>query len=376
MNAGARASRGEVLVFLHADTAAAGARAGGDQRGARRDRARLGPLRRAHRGRRAAARPRGRGDEPALAPDGHRHRRPGDLRAPRGLRGGRRIPRDRAHGGRGAVGGAQARLAARLPARARRDFRAALGAARDPAHHRAHVAPAARLRPRRRSRSASHAATMSSAPRPETAVAVFAKAPVAGRGEDAPGAGFLGRRRRGEPAGGPRAPRARHGGAGAHRSGRRSGALPTRAIRSSRAAATSSARGSRRSGATISAPDAQRLRAGLGRAPPAAPDRQPIARRSPRITCVRGRRGAARAATRCSCPPRTAATSWWGSPGRCPRSSTRHRLGERGRDGAARASGSRRAGARWIELPALWDVDRPEDYARLQRDGLLAEVLS
>ena len=34
------------------------------------------------------------------------------------------------------------------------------------------------------------------------------------------------------------------------------------------------------------------------------------------------------------------------------------------------------AGARWIELPALWDVDRPEDYARLQRDGLLAEVLS
>ncbi len=30
----------------------------------------------------------------------------------------------------------------------------------------------------------------------------------------------------------------------------------------------------------------------------------------------------------------------------------------------------------WRELPALWDVDRPEDYARLQREGLLAEVLS
>ena len=30
----------------------------------------------------------------------------------------------------------------------------------------------------------------------------------------------------------------------------------------------------------------------------------------------------------------------------------------------------------WTELPALWDVDRPEDYARLQREGLLAEVLS
>lgn len=30
----------------------------------------------------------------------------------------------------------------------------------------------------------------------------------------------------------------------------------------------------------------------------------------------------------------------------------------------------------WRELPVLWDVDRPEDYARLQREGLLAEVLS
>lgn len=34
------------------------------------------------------------------------------------------------------------------------------------------------------------------------------------------------------------------------------------------------------------------------------------------------------------------------------------------------------AHASWTELPALWDVDRPEDYARLQREGLLAEVLS
>ena len=34
------------------------------------------------------------------------------------------------------------------------------------------------------------------------------------------------------------------------------------------------------------------------------------------------------------------------------------------------------ARADWIELAALWDVDRPEDYARLQREGLLAEVLS
>jgi len=36
----------------------------------------------------------------------------------------------------------------------------------------------------------------------------------------------------------------------------------------------------------------------------------------------------------------------------------------------------RAAGASWTELPPLWDVDRPDDYARLQREGLLAEVLS
>ena len=32
----------------------------------------------------------------------------------------------------------------------------------------------------------------------------------------------------------------------------------------------------------------------------------------------------------------------------------------------------RRAGARSIELPTLWDVDRPEDYERLRRARLLA----
>ena len=35
-----------------------------------------------------------------------------------------------------------------------------------------------------------------------------------------------------------------------------------------------------------------------------------------------------------------------------------------------------RAGATWTELETLWDVDRPDDYARLQREGLLGEVLS
>ena len=33
-----------------------------------------------------------------------------------------------------------------------------------------------------------------------------------------------------------------------------------------------------------------------------------------------------------------------------------------------------RIGVRWRELAILWDVDRPEDYARLQQEGLLPEV--
>ena len=32
------------------------------------------------------------------------------------------------------------------------------------------------------------------------------------------------------------------------------------------------------------------------------------------------------------------------------------------------------AAIRWRELPALWDVDRPEDYARLQEAGLALEA--
>jgi rSAM/selenodomain-associated transferase 1 len=32
------------------------------------------------------------------------------------------------------------------------------------------------------------------------------------------------------------------------------------------------------------------------------------------------------------------------------------------------------AGARWVEFPPLWDVDRPEDCARLEREGLLSGV--
>lgn len=49
--------------------------------------------------------------------------------------------------------------------------------------------------------------------------------------------------------------------------------------------------------------------------------------------------------------------------------------------GSAAVMGATRArlaasGARWKELPMRWDVDRPEDYARLQSEGRLAEVLS
>jgi len=33
-----------------------------------------------------------------------------------------------------------------------------------------------------------------------------------------------------------------------------------------------------------------------------------------------------------------------------------------------------RARARWQELDALWDVDRPEDYARMRREGLVQEA--
>jgi rSAM/selenodomain-associated transferase 1 len=37
---------------------------------------------------------------------------------------------------------------------------------------------------------------------------------------------------------------------------------------------------------------------------------------------------------------------------------------------------SRLAHTRWKELATRWDVDRPEDYARLVREGLLEEVMS
>jgi rSAM/selenodomain-associated transferase 1 len=49
--------------------------------------------------------------------------------------------------------------------------------------------------------------------------------------------------------------------------------------------------------------------------------------------------------------------------------------------GSAAVMGQTRArlaqqGIDWRELPARWDVDRPEDYARLKREGRLDEVMS
>ena len=56
--------------------------------------------------------------------------------------------------------------------------------------------------------------------------------------------------------------------------------------------------------------------------------------------------------------PRVFADVPWGTPAVMAR--TRERLAT--------------AGLRWSELPTLWDVDRPEDYARLQAAGLSLEI--
>ncbi|MEO8739019.1 MAG: TIGR04282 family arsenosugar biosynthesis glycosyltransferase [Casimicrobiaceae bacterium] len=36
----------------------------------------------------------------------------------------------------------------------------------------------------------------------------------------------------------------------------------------------------------------------------------------------------------------------------------------------------RHEGAHWLELPASWDVDRPEDYARLEASGFMQDTLA
>jgi rSAM/selenodomain-associated transferase 1 len=49
-----------------------------------------------------------------------------------------------------------------------------------------------------------------------------------------------------------------------------------------------------------------------------------------------------------------------------------------GGDGVMDATRARlaSAGVRWKELGTLWDVDRPEDYARMIREGLLGKALT
>ena len=324
MNAGARASRGDVLALPACRHGAARGRRSRAIGGAPRRAARVGPLRR--RDRRAPIRcsrvvaffmnARSRADR-------HRHRRPGDVRDAR-ARSTRRAASPRSRSWRTWRSSKALKRISRagLPARARGHLGAALGAARHAAHDRPHVAPAPRLRARRGSRSASRAAmTRALAPEPRVRVAVFAKAPVAGRGEDAP-------RRR---CSAPRARRALHAGlvrqalsiAHAARAWARSssGARPTRAIPSSRAAPSSSAsRCTRQEGATSARACAHAFGARRWRRRSRRADRQ-------RLPGARRRR---------TCAPR-------------PRRSASHdavdraRGGRRLRAGGARAPGRRRS---------------------------------
>jgi glycosyltransferase involved in cell wall biosynthesis len=96
MNAGAAIARHDVLLFLHADTRLAARRRCLIARAIESGR-RWGRFDVAIDGRRDGCRDRGR-DEPALAPDRHRDRRPGNVRRARAVRVGRRLPADRADG--------------------------------------------------------------------------------------------------------------------------------------------------------------------------------------------------------------------------------------------------------------------------------------
>ena len=81
MNAGAAAARGDVLLFLHADTRLPRRRRSAGRRRRSRSRGRAWGRFDVRDRRAASAARRGRRlDEPALAPHRHRHRRPGDLR--------------------------------------------------------------------------------------------------------------------------------------------------------------------------------------------------------------------------------------------------------------------------------------------------------
>src|SRR5437660_1281202 len=83
----------------------------------------------------------------ALAPLGHRDRRPGAIRRARRFRGGGGFSRHPADGGHRVVAAAQTARTAALPARTGDDVGAPLGGPRRRAHDRADVATAARLLP-------------------------------------------------------------------------------------------------------------------------------------------------------------------------------------------------------------------------------------
>ena len=104
MNAGRAggAARRRPAVPARRHHAAAGRRST-HRAGARRGPAGLGPLRRAHRRARPDAARGGRLDEPALALERHRHRRPGDVHDARGVRRRRGLSRAAADGRHRAV---------------------------------------------------------------------------------------------------------------------------------------------------------------------------------------------------------------------------------------------------------------------------------
>ena len=118
MNAGAAIATGDLLVFLHADTRLPHGAGRLLLDGlARQSAAAWGRFDvRIDGGGMSAAAAGGADDEPALATDRHLHRRPGDIRHPRPpSTQRRRLSAYRLDGGFGAVGAAQARVAARWP---------------------------------------------------------------------------------------------------------------------------------------------------------------------------------------------------------------------------------------------------------------------
>ena len=105
----------------------------------RRPLGRLRPLRRPLRQTRGSVPADRPAHERPLAPDGHLHGRPGDLRPPRSVRAPGRLPRDRAHGGRRADAPAEAHRPLRSAEAPGHDLGPAMGAERRGADDRSHV---------------------------------------------------------------------------------------------------------------------------------------------------------------------------------------------------------------------------------------------